>query len=153
MACIQPKYTHPYFPGIYIQVEIYNTLSHAHTSTPTEKIHVVIPSLILPEMKPGWNRFHSPSGFKTFIFQWEVDMSRSSEENRTLPELWLNSPSAFGGGKLVDYRPGSHHRSHKKDSFLDGVLFCLTFSVSIPHSKLFSWLTFPINPEMGPGKS
>lgn len=80
-------------------------------------------------------------------------MSRSSEENRTLPELWLNSPSAFRGGKLVGHRPDSHHRSHKKDSFLDGVLFFLTLSVFILLSKLFSRLTFPIIPKMGPGKS
>lgn len=65
-------------------------------------------------------------------------MSRSSEESRSVPELWLNSPSAFRGGKLVDRRPDSHHRSHQKDSFLDGALFCLTFSLSILHSKLFS---------------
>lgn len=31
MVCILPKYTHPYFPQIYIQVEIYNTHSHART--------------------------------------------------------------------------------------------------------------------------
>lgn len=66
-------------------------------------------------------------------------MSRSSEENRTLPELWLNSPSAVRGGKLVDLRPDSHHRSHETDSFLDGVLFCLTFSVSsVPNFSLGS---------------
>ena len=147
--CAAQIYTSIFSTNLYTSGNLLHTLTH--TSTPTEQIHVVKPSPVLPEMKPGWNRLRSHSGLEKCLFQWEVDMSRSSEENRPLPELWLNSPSAFRGAKLVDHRPDSHHRSHRRTA-----VWMAFFSVSpflfpscIPN---FFWTHRPDHPQNGSWK-
>lgn len=80
MACIQPNCTHPYFPLIYIQMEIYNTHSNAHTSTPSEQIHVVIPSLILPRM--AWMASTAVQGSRLYfsVGGWHEQVIRRKQK-------------------------------------------------------------------------